>query len=526
MDGSEDEGSMTIAKQFAAICILAGLAAFSIGRAHADIASAEAPGPSAAFFAKPFYSCVKNFYVGTTGKDSNPGTQTAPWATIQHADSADRAGGDCVNVAPGTYQANVLLTHGGDAPTPSGYVVYRCQTLDGCHVLAPGGGHLWGIKQPANFVVVDGFELDGNNALQTDGAADACIASDGDTYGTGNSSHHIWVLNSIAHHCALGGIGFNNKEWYYIIHNTVYHDAWSSGYQGSGIGLVVVQCIEAGHVSCASGKSYAGSTGTYTPSGMDTAPYDPAAGVYTPFHIVVAWNNAYDNKLAASNPVKCGAHTDGNGIIIDTFLDETTASIVYPFQTLVMGNIAHANGGRGIHVFRASNVTVANNTAYANGTDTCMNSYGLADLSQAGGSNNVWINNIAQSVMTTTNPGCSGQVTGKTLCGANNVPLIAGDSAGVTDNNNTFVNNITYGGIGAGPLTTKDTGVGLYRKDADYFSCDKNKCNTDPMFAGPANNNFALQAGSPAIGHGQSQSYLPSSAVDVGACSSALKSCP
>ncbi len=525
--GSEEhEGIMTAFHYLrhlglAVLCGLLGLAAST-----AWASAAEEAGPSPALFASPFYTCVNNFYVATNGSDSNPGTQARPWLTIQHADSSSRAGGDCINVAPGTYQANVLLKHGGSGPTQSGYVVYRCETLDGCHILAPGGGHLWGIEQPANFIVVDGFELDGNNALQTDGAADDCIASDGDTYGTGNSSHHIWVLNSIAHHCGLGGIGFNNKEWYYIIHNTVYHNAWSSGFQGSGIGLVVVQCIEAGNASCASGSTYAGGTGTYTPSGMDTASFNPAAGDYAPFHNIVAWNNVYDNEIAPNNPVGCGAHTDGNGIIMDTFLDETTATIVFPFQTLVLGNVSYENGGRGVHIFRTSNTTVANNTAYANGTDTCSNSFGLADLSQAGGSNNLWINNVAQSVVTASNPGCSGQVSGTTLCGANNVPLIAGSSAGITDTNNTFVNNITYGGVGAGELTTGSTGLGLYGNDIAAYSTTNNKTNTNPMLVNPANNNFALQAGSPAIAYAQSESFLPASAADAGGCSSSLTSCP
>src|SRR6202046_5328374 len=340
--------------------------------------AAGLPGPSAALYAAPFYSCTRNFYVATTGNNSNPGTQASPWQTIQNADSASREAGDCINVAPGTYEANVLLEHGGNAPTPTGYIAYRCETLDGCHVLAPGSGHLWGIKQPANFVVIDGFEIDGNNALVANGVADACIGSDGDTYGTGNSSHHIWVLNNILHDCNLAGISFNNKEWYYVINNTIDHNSWTSGFQGSGLGFVVVQCVESGNSACASGSTYAGGTGTYVPSGMDLT-YAP------PFHNVVKGNNVFDNMIAATNPVGCGAHTDGNGIIMDTFLDETTLTLVYPFQTLITGNVSYDNGGRGIHVFRTSNVTVANNTVYGNGTDTCINAFWLADLSQAGG---------------------------------------------------------------------------------------------------------------------------------------------
>jgi hypothetical protein len=151
-------------------------------------------------------------------------------------------------VTPGTYQAKVLIRHGGTGPTATGYVVYRCQTLNACHILAPGGGHLRGFANAGDFVVIDGFELDGNNSPQTDGIADTCIGTDDATYGSGRSStragassHHIRALNNIIHHCNLAGVNLSGKEWYYTIHNTIYHNSFSSGYQGSGIGYVVVQ---------------------------------------------------------------------------------------------------------------------------------------------------------------------------------------------------------------------------------------------------------------------------------------------
>jgi serralysin len=497
------------------LCVfLLCLAAFVLiqGRAEsAQAATLAAPGPSAVN--APFYSCLRNFYVAPTGNDSNAGAQTSPWRTIQHADGTSRKPGDCINVAAGTYNTGVLVQHGGNAPTPTGYVVYRCQTLDRCHVLAKGAGHLWGITKSGSFTVIDGFELDGNNALKPDGIADACVGSDGATYGTGNSGHHIWVMNNIIHHCNLAGVDLNNKEWYYVIHNTVYHNAYTSGYQGSGIGLVVVQCIESGNPNCASGNTYAGGTGAYTPSGMDLT-YAP------PFHIVVSGNVVYSNKIASNNPVPCGGHTDGNGIIMDTFLDETTNTIPYPFQSLVMGNVTYANGGRGIHVFRTSNVTVANNTAYANGTDTCINGYYLGDLSQAGGSNNVWINNIAQSVLTAAKATCGGAtpagVNGVTsFCGSRNAPLVGGKDGFSADSNNTYSKNVLYGG----------RGVQMFDNDAGSFSCTGNKCNTNPRLVSPLSGNFALQSTSPVIGYALLKPYLPPAPLDAGACRKTLTAC-
>src|SRR5262249_24023930 len=105
--------------------------------ADAQIGTVETPGPSATLFAAPFYSCARNFYVDTNGSDTNPGSQDSPWQNIQTADASVQAG-DCVNVQPGTYTAATNITRGGNAPTPTGYVVYRCTQLNACQITAAG----------------------------------------------------------------------------------------------------------------------------------------------------------------------------------------------------------------------------------------------------------------------------------------------------------------------------------------------------------------------------------------------------
>lgn len=520
---------------------------------------AETPGPSIGLYQHPWYRCVRNFYVAVNGNDRSNGTSpTTPWATIERADTLSRSGGDCINVAPGIYRQNVLIQHGGLAPTATGYVVYRCSSgppviggSGNCHVLAPGGGHLWGFRYAGNFVVVDGFELDGNNSLKPDGIADTCIASDDETYGlgassyqAGASSHHIWIINNIIHHCNLGGVDFNGKEWVYSIHNTVYHNAWQSGYQGSGIGYVVQQCIEAGVANCYINGILGtpASDYTYVPAGHDTAAFDPEAGVYTPFHDVVAWNVVYNNRINYDNPVPCGAHTDGNGIIMDTFLDRVSLKLRYPYQTLVMNNISFYNGGRGIHVFAASNVTVANNTVFNNNTDTCLASaaYVLGDLSQAGGTNNVWVNNISLSV-----PNFVG----------NTCALMAGNGRGIVDINNTYISNVLS------TVEPKDKAGHvpcIFDNDKIYFSCSSNHCGTNPAFVNasagvaagrnnqplggrwiPGNSNFAITSNSPAYRYAVNrrncilllfqcltESDLPVTSTDAGACHDTVPVCP
>jgi hypothetical protein len=69
------------------------------------------------------------------------------------------------------------------------------------------------------------------------------------------------------------------------------------------------------------------------------------------------------------------------------------------------------------------------------------------------------------------------------------------------------------------------------------YTCTANQCSTDPLFVQPSSTttlatsvndpgNFALQAGSPALGYAQRQSYLPSWTKDAGACDSSLVTCP
>ena len=53
------------------------------------------------------------FYVSNSGSDSNPGSPTAPFATIAHAIGVATSGDD-IRVAAGTYLENIIMTDGVD----------------------------------------------------------------------------------------------------------------------------------------------------------------------------------------------------------------------------------------------------------------------------------------------------------------------------------------------------------------------------------------------------------------------------
>jgi hypothetical protein len=63
-----------------------------------------------------------SFYVATTGADSNPGTQAAPWRTIQHAADTLRAG-STVNVRSGVYEELVSINASGNAS--DGFITFQ-----------------------------------------------------------------------------------------------------------------------------------------------------------------------------------------------------------------------------------------------------------------------------------------------------------------------------------------------------------------------------------------------------------------
>ena len=65
--------------------------------------------------------------------------------------------------------------------------------------------------------------------------------NDGPPNGT-PASHHIWVINNLIHGYGQGGVGTDEADWIFVLHNVVYDNASvTCDAQGSGIGLVVAK---------------------------------------------------------------------------------------------------------------------------------------------------------------------------------------------------------------------------------------------------------------------------------------------
>jgi hypothetical protein len=101
-----------------------------------------------------------SFYVSTTGDDSNPGTETAPWRTIQHATDVVRAGGT-VNVRGGVYEELVTIKASGNAT--DGFITFRSYpgetaVLDAGQFTPSGRQGVLTIHNQS-YVRIEGFEI-------------------------------------------------------------------------------------------------------------------------------------------------------------------------------------------------------------------------------------------------------------------------------------------------------------------------------------------------------------------------------
>jgi serralysin len=340
---------------------------------------------------------------------------------------------------------------------------------------------------------------------------------DGNESGTTakNSSHHVWVINNIIHGYGQTGVQMNDGEFFYTIHNTIYDNAHATcDAQGSGISYVVLKAF-----------------GGYKPTADDKTNPSPLIGSLVTgssfFHNAVEWNVVYDNALTQCGTASSATDTDGNNIIMDTLNNSGSTGVPYPDATLVAFNVVYNAGGGGVHVFNSEYVTVANNSCFNNYLDPYNNGSERACIDSTGSYGDTFINNIAVAIPAS-HTNCA--YTTAPYAMWNNAFIGSPPSSSATPD--TFSNNISdiLGGTSCQGEVLMNNG--------DAYSCTSNKCKTIPGWvnvgttaagtetAPPVGVNFALATSSPAIGYGQTQSYLPPQSVDVGACSHTFATCP
>ncbi|MBX5166591.1 MULTISPECIES: choice-of-anchor Q domain-containing protein [unclassified Rhizobium] len=399
---------------------------------------------------------MTTYYVATTGSNSGNGSTSSPFRTISDAMASNLKPGDEVVVKPGTYNESINIDKDGSA---AGNITLRSE-VPGAALIRPPAGSYTGISVNGNYVVINGFDIKG-------GTGDGIEA---------NNVHHIQILNNTVHDSGESGIQFNQSDFIRVEGNETYNNASSGWYSG---------------ISIYENRNITGDTSTD------------------------GYRTIVRNNISHDNITKAGAHTDGNGIIIDDFQStQSSGHPNYTFKTLVDNNLVYNNGGKGVQVTWSDSVTVQNNTAYHNNQDSANTGTWRGELSNSASNNNTWVNNIAVA-----DPSVN-----------KNNTAIDNTSTGGANSNVVWANNITYNGT-AGQASVKTDGG-----NAMPSTASGNKLGVDPKFAGAASDNFHLGSGSSAIDGGTSKYGVGSvdldgharivGTVDIGAYESGSSSAP
>jgi hypothetical protein len=134
------------------------------------------------------------YFVATSGSDANPGTEAAPWRTINKA-AHTATPGSTVNVRGGTYSEMVTVTVSGSAA--AGYITFQSYpgetaVIDGTSVTVGSGAHDVILMESRSYLRWKGFELRNFRTAQVDNEINGISV-----YGT---SHHIEILDNKIHH--------------------------------------------------------------------------------------------------------------------------------------------------------------------------------------------------------------------------------------------------------------------------------------------------------------------------------------
>ena len=169
-------------------------------------------------------AAASELYVSTTGSDSNPGTQAAPFLTIRRASQAATPG-TIVHVAPGVYAGGFVTNTSG---TATARITYVSDRKWGAKIVPPAASTTsaaWDNR--GDYVDIVGFEVDGSGARA--GTVWTTGIYTGGSFGGvhGTRVHHIGRSA-----CASGGgIGADSyfKGSAHDVRGNMVHDIGANG---------------------------------------------------------------------------------------------------------------------------------------------------------------------------------------------------------------------------------------------------------------------------------------------------------
>jgi len=158
-------------------------------------------------------ACAADYYVSVSGGiDSNPGSKSLPWKTIQKA-ADTMSPGDTVYVRGGTYTTGgngITLTRSG---APNAYISYRNYPEE-TPIIAGGG---WSgftdnySSSPLSYIKIIGFEFDGTDKPNYNFGIDLVKSS------------NVIISNNSVHDVITHGIYVKNSQAGEISNNRVYN---------------------------------------------------------------------------------------------------------------------------------------------------------------------------------------------------------------------------------------------------------------------------------------------------------------
>lgn len=180
------------------------------------------------------------YYVAPTGSNSNPGTESNPWRTIQKA-ADTMVAGDTVYIKAGTYHERVIPQRSGSA---NNYIVYAAYpgdvvTVDGSGVSVPSADGLFHIAR-RSYIKVSGLRVvDAGPSHYNMGIlvqnSSHIIVENNYIYNTGASGIGIWFSddvtvtnNEVEQSCQDGqdeSISIGGTDVFEVSYNHVHHSA-------------------------------------------------------------------------------------------------------------------------------------------------------------------------------------------------------------------------------------------------------------------------------------------------------------
>ncbi len=154
------------------------------------------------FVALPGKAFAATYYVATNGSDSNAGSPSSPWKTIQKAANTAVAG-DSVYVRGGTYPEQVSFTRSGTSSSRITFAAYQSEVpvIDGSGFTSTTYDGLVQVRDGVHYLTFSGFTIKR--------APDMGLANRG--------SYNIFANNKIL-------LSYDTGIWHRFGHDTVYRN--------------------------------------------------------------------------------------------------------------------------------------------------------------------------------------------------------------------------------------------------------------------------------------------------------------